>query len=45
VKDANTDCVLIDARFAFDYWLSSLAITRVTAERVQLSIDKRQVGD
>jgi hypothetical protein len=45
VKEATTDCVLIDARFAFDYWLSSRAIAQITAGRVQLGIDKRQVGD
>jgi hypothetical protein len=44
IKDAVTDCVLIDARFAFDYWLSSRAIARVAAGQVHLGIDKRQVG-
>jgi hypothetical protein len=45
VKDANADCMLIDARFAFDYWLSTRAIAQVMDGRVQLGIDKRQVGE
>src|SRR5688572_24716562 len=44
VKEATADCFLVDVRLAFDYWLSSRAIAAVAAGRVQLGIDKREVG-
>jgi hypothetical protein len=44
VKEATAECLLIDVRFAFDYWLSSRAIVQVAAGQVHLGIDKQQVG-
>lgn len=45
VKEVGECCFLVDARFAFDYWLSTRAVVAVEEGRVLLGIDKRDVGD
>lgn len=45
VKEAGPHCFRVDARFAFDYWLSMRAVAVSGEDRVLLGVEKREVGD
>jgi hypothetical protein len=44
VKRAHDRCIEIDARFAFDYWLSRRAVAAVHDDYVLLGIERARVG-
>lgn len=45
VKEAGPHCFRVDARFAFDYWLSMRAVAAIGEDSVRLGVEKREVGD
>ena len=45
VKEVTEHCFLVDARLAFDYWLSTRCVAAVTEGSVRLGVDKRDLGD
>jgi hypothetical protein len=45
VKEADERCFRVDARFAFDYWLSMRAVAAVRRGRVLLGVEKSRVEE
>ena len=45
VKQVQERCFLVDARLAFDYWLSTRCVAVVDGGQVRLGVNKRDVGD
>ena len=45
VKEVRERCFLIDARLAFDYWLSTRCIATAGDDEVHLHVDKRDVNN
>ena len=43
VKETGDRCLLVDARFAFDYWISLKAVAGVRDGRVLLGIGRSEV--
>ena len=43
VKEARDRCLLVDVRFAFDYWISLKAVAGIRAGRVLLGVDRHEV--
>ncbi len=43
VKEVRDRCLLVDARFAFDYWISLKAVAGIRAGRVLLGVDRHEV--
>jgi hypothetical protein len=44
VKRAAERCIQVDARFAFDYWISRRAVAAVENDQVLLGIERARVG-